>query len=226
MKAFATALFDLEGTLVGYDETFELRWTQKLLRDFGRRRNDPQLAGITDDDVAAYLQLPVRDRVSRLLAWGYRDAEEFLAGWSTDDACSAKLGGMFCYPDASVLRDCAERGVKVGVVTSSPERIARAQVRLLEDRVGAVISSVTVASRDSGVPMKPHPDPLLRCLAELDAGAESAFYVGNEDVDVRAAVASGIYDVLIDRGRTRTTVQPSLRITSLRALVPFLKDAS
>ncbi len=216
---FRVAIFDLEGTLVDYNRRFEIYWTKRLLRTFGTTIGSRKLKNIKDKEVKEYLALDIRSREKKLLSWGYSSVREFLNGWNTEEALSAKEKFLYCYKDVGALLDLERNGIKLGIVTSAPKSLADRELKLLRETLGKNIFKVVVyASYGSGIKMKPAPDSILLCLRQLGSSPEDAVYVGNEDVDILAAKNAGVRDILINRRRYKITVPPSITISSLKGL--------
>lgn len=226
VNRIAAVLFDLDGTLVDYDKTFELVWTKKILIAHGIECSRTDLTEIADSQVAEYLDLPVDLREKVLLSWGFSDVRAFLNEWNTEETFCAKEAFLFCYEDVSALQELKkEFGVKIGIVTSAPEVLARKELILLETRIGqGVVDEFTIASYGSGIPMKPAPDSIASSLKRLGVDESKAIYVGNEDVDVDAAINAGVKDVLINRGRVKTKRKASNPVDSLHEIRRILCD--
>ncbi len=210
------AVFDLDGTLVDYDRSFEVSWTIKLLHDFGAKTGNKSLEEIEGAEVQRYLSLSILDREKKLLGWGYASARQFLNGWNTEQAFLEKMRFSYCYSDVPSLLRLAERKLKLGIVTSAPRNLADKELEMLSAVLGADLFPHRIyASHGSGIEMKPSPQGILLCLEEMGLPPREAIYVGNEDNDILAARNAGIKGVLIKRGRYHTTVEPSFEIASL-----------
>jgi phosphoglycolate phosphatase-like HAD superfamily hydrolase len=219
-----TAIFDMDGTLLDYDRSFETMWTTELLRRFGRAQKDHALADISGPAVEQYLRMPMPQREQQLLSWGYASMRQFLNGWNTEEVYAAKEAYLTCYPDTYILEYLRTHGFKLGIVTSAPESLARREMRVLEAKHSSgIINELVIASHESGIPMKPAPDGIVTCLSRLASSRSTAFYVGNEDADMQAAQAAGVIDILIDRGRVTTSSTTSRRITSLDEIKMWLE---
>ena len=96
-----------------------------------------------------------------------------------------------------LLEDLKADGRKLGIVTAK----RRATVELAFDTVPIEhLFDVVVAGDEIGR-QKPHPEPLLRALAELGARPETAAYVGDSPFDMQAAKAGGLTAVAVTWGR-------------------------
>jgi len=95
------------------------------------------------------------------------------------------------YPNAKLfLESLNTLGMATGIVTSSPRPYAEDIVR----HHGLPIRVVT-AYHDTRM-HKPHAAPLLHGLAAI--GAESGVYLGDDDIDARAAGSAGISFIRLD----------------------------
>ena len=120
-----------------------------------------------------------------------------------------------------VLAALAEQGVKLGVVTSAPRCAAIPALRATHLHL---VLSGCVVTAESCRRRKPHPDPLRRALAILEAAPEQALYVGDAPEDAVAAQACGIRFALagwsrVGAGRRRLPHDWLLeRVSDLQAL--------
>ena len=87
-------------------------------------------------------------------------------------------------------------GLRLGVVTNKPARAATDLLR----RHGLARWIQSVVGGDSGLPRKPHPEPLLRACEELGVAPAAALMVGDSLVDVLAARAAGLTVVCVPYG--------------------------
>ncbi len=97
------------------------------------------------------------------------------------------------YP--GVARGLAElhaRGIRLAVVTNKPRRMA---IELLT-RMSLSQWIELVVGGDSGLPRKPHPQPVLAACEALGVPAAQALMVGDSQTDVLAARAAGLAAVV------------------------------
>ncbi len=91
------------------------------------------------------------------------------------------------------LLDALEReGLPWGVVTNKLGRFTEPLLEALglAQRAGCVISGDTCARA------KPHPDPLLEAARRLGSPAEGCMYIGDDERDVQAGRAAGMWTVV------------------------------
>jgi HAD superfamily hydrolase (TIGR01549 family) len=97
---------------------------------------------------------------------------------------------------ADALRRLADAGFVLGLVTAGDEIVVQAQM----ERLGvAGLLPIRVYGSDD-IASKPHPDPLLRALRQLERSdrAELARYVGDVPDDMRMARAVGALGIGIE----------------------------
>ena len=130
------------------------------------------------------------------------------------------------YKDITALKEFHSAGLKIGVVTGSPDHIAEFELELIEQALkGDYIDTLVVASFYSSIPSKPHPKSLQVCLERLQVPKERTIMVGNGSEDILAAQAAGLTDVMIDRGEyIFNGVQPTHRIKGLYELIKFVES--
>ena len=92
------------------------------------------------------------------------------------------------YPGiVELLQLLREAGIKTAVVSNKSDENVQALVRDYFDG----LFTVAVGARD-GVPRKPSPELVEIALSELGVTKEEAIYIGDSDVDVATAKASGL----------------------------------
>jgi phosphoglycolate phosphatase-like HAD superfamily hydrolase len=95
-----------------------------------------------------------------------------------------------------LLRGLRGRGFRLGILTRSSERFARAA--LVRTGLGTYFSYLR--SRSSPGPAKPSPEALLMLLQEMGVPVERALFVGDHLLDAECAIAARVrfYGVLPD----------------------------
>src|SRR5262245_24902958 len=145
---YQLGIFDLSWTLVGYDEKLTFECTRAILNAYG--------LALTDQDIIDYLRLDMEGRRARRRSWGIENDSQFAERWNSPEIIDRKLRHAFCFPDVVVLTRLKEMGLKLTVVSSSPPRLARGELALVEGRLPGWPFDVYVdLSRSSGRRMKP-----------------------------------------------------------------------
>ena len=167
----AAALFDWDGTIV---DTLPLIYRANVVvlgelgitlsREWFRERYTP-------DWRASYRELGVPE--DRWEAVAARWAEEMRAG--RPRALPWARGA---------LRRLARHGVRLGLVTASTRGVVEPNLRRLN--LEGVFETAYFA--DDVVNGKPHPEALLRALADLGVAPADAVYVGDTTVDLAMAI--------------------------------------
>ena len=96
-----------------------------------------------------------------------------------------------------LLAELSAGGGRLGIVTAK----RRATVQLAFDTVPIEHLFDVVVAGDETERQKPHPEPLLRAVAQLDARASTAAYVGDSPFDIQAAKAGGLAAIAVTWGR-------------------------
>ncbi len=107
----------------------------------------------------------------------------------------AELGA--CEGMLDLLEELKRAGRKLGIVTAK----RRMTVGLAFETVPIEHLFDVVVAGDETERHKPHPEPLLRALAQLGASADTAAYVGDSPFDIQAAKAGGLTAVAVTWGR-------------------------
>jgi HAD superfamily hydrolase (TIGR01509 family) len=85
-------------------------------------------------------------------------------------------------------------GFKLGIATSSPRALPYL------DRWGVRHVFEVVIGREDVTERKPHPESVLRCVAELELEPAEAVYVGDSLIDIEAGQAAGVHTVAVLTG--------------------------
>lgn len=120
------------------------------------------------------------------------------------------------YNDCHVLKKLSEKGIKLGVLTGTPQFIAEIEL----DKLGIEFDAVVFAHEEKA---KPSPDGLDECLNLLETKKEAALFVGNGDEDIQAAKKIGMLDIHIDRGEHVIKTSPTKTIKTLEELLEMIK---
>jgi len=177
-------VFDWDGTLMdSLAAVFEAN--AKVLAEFGVPFDETRYrAAYTPDWRVMYERLGVP--LAAMEAAGDRWLELYA---DTDDA--QLLPGA-----AEALRRLADAGFVLGLVTAGDQVVVEAQMERLG--VGGLLPIRVYGSDD--VASKPHPDPLLRALRQLERTdrAHLARYVGDVPDDMRMARAVGALGIGVE----------------------------
>lgn len=97
----------------------------------------------------------------------------------------------------NLLEELKAGGRRLGIVTAK----RRATVDLAFETVPIAHLFDVVVAGDETERHKPHPEPLLRALAQVGATVETAAYVGDSPFDIQAAKAGGLTAIAVTWGR-------------------------
>ena len=178
-------LFDLDGTLL--DSAPDMLATVDAMRAArGRGPMDmthlrPVVSkGARAMTGAAFPDIPADERNQWI--------PEFLATYERE---LGRHGTLFDGIDA-MLRALEDAGCAWGIVTNTPEYLARALMPMLgwETRCAVLIGGDTLSER------KPHPLPLLHAAQAMGVAPAEVIYVGDDERDIQAARAAGMKSVV------------------------------
>ena len=186
-RAVADAiLFDLDGTLVDTAPTISAALNQL--------RAGRGLLDLTPDIVRPWISLGVDDLVRRGV--GGKPLDDDVASFrSTLAALPTSRESL--YPGCEkLLFDLRSCGRHLAIVSNKPERLCR---KVLQD-LGLTNLFGSIVGGDTAKFCKPDPAPLLTALAELGLCAQTAVFVGDSDLDAKAAMALRIPFYLFEGG--------------------------
>ena len=210
-KAIRGVLFDKDGTLFGFQETWA-PWAASLLRDLGG--DGPRaaaLAAALGFDLAERRFLPGSPAVAGTLADQVAILLPHLPDWTAEglrDHLTRSAADAVPVPAAdltALLSDLRGRGMRIGVATNDGAFPAR---RHLE---GAGIAALVdwMAGYDSGHGAKPEPGMLLAFARETGLEPAEIVVVGDSLHDLHAARAAGMVGVGVLTGTApRRVLEP------------------
>jgi pyrophosphatase PpaX len=179
-------LFDLDGTVVDSGAIILASLRHATQTVLGETISDERLlATVGGSGLASQMRDFAPDRVDELVRV-YTDHNAPL------HAELAACDGML-----ELLEDLKADGRRLGIVTAK----RRKTVQLAFDTVPIEHLFDVVVAGDETERQKPHPEPLLRALAQLGARTTTAAYVGDSPFDIQAAKAGGLTAIAATWGR-------------------------
>lgn len=182
-----TYLFDLDGTLLDSIDMILTSFHHTSQAHLGRELSDQYwLAGVGT---------PLRTQLSKIA----RSEAELDAMMDTyRDFNLAKHDEMAkAYPGiVEVVKTLHRDGAKLALVTSKLSEGANRGVRLLglDEELAVRVCADDVANG------KPHPEPVLKALAALDAKPGQAVFIGDSDHDIESGRAAGVETAAVNWG--------------------------
>jgi len=178
---YDTILFDFDGTLV---PSLEL-WLGSFQYALGK-------VGHAVPEETILRRFFYREFEDVAQEFGLPSGEEF--GNHVHDGLMEAFGTVQLYPGVRDVLDwcCAQPGLAVGLVTSSPRpQVEHALVQLgITDRFHAIVTGHDITH------YKPHPEPVLMALGKLNRRPEQALFIGDYRADVLAGQAAGTHTAL------------------------------
>jgi pyrophosphatase PpaX len=179
-------LFDLDGTVVDSGAIILASLRHATQTVLGETIPDERLlATVGGSGLASQMRDFAPDRVEELVRV-YTEHNKPLH--SELAACDGMI---------ELLEDLRAEGRKLGIVTAK----RRATVELAFARVAIEHLFDVVVAGDETDRQKPHPEPLLRAVAQLGARASTTAYVGDSPFDMQAAKAGGLGAIAVTWGR-------------------------
>ncbi|MEK3884919.1 pyrophosphatase PpaX [Paenibacillus sp. PL2-23] len=178
MRQVRTMLFDLDGTIL---DTNEL-----IIRSFLEALKDCVPQGFCRDHIIPSMGQPLEQQL-RLFS-GLEDVAHLVAAYrEVNLRLHDELVTVFAHVN-EVLETLHQQGVQIGVVTTKMRMTTEKGLKYvgIYDYVDAIVTI------DDVVNAKPHPEPVQKALALLNADPASTIMVGDSSVDMQAAVAAGV----------------------------------
>lgn len=102
------------------------------------------------------------------------------------------LKNVMPFPDTgNVLRMLHARNIRLGIVTSTPQKNIKDKMKILNQE--RIIDLIDVVISDGDVQRKkPFPDPLILCMDRMGFKSDQCVYVGDMGIDIIAGRAAGM----------------------------------
>jgi len=182
-----TYLFDLDGTLLDSIDLILTSFHHTSRIHLGRELTDEYwLAGVGTPLRTALSKVAGSDEETDAMLATYRDFN-----LEHHDAMAKAYPGV-----ADVVRRLHRDGAKLALVTSKLSIGANRGLRLLELEEEFPVRICA----DDVVNGKPHPEPVLKALAALEAPASSAVFIGDSEHDMAAGRGAGVDTVAVTWG--------------------------
>lgn len=176
MIRYRAILFDLDGTLLD-SVSIILNATKQVFTEMQ----------LPYDEAAIRKSIGI-PLVVQAVEWAGDRAEEFRERYRPIYN-SLQEEHAHLFPNTyEMLQTIRREGLLTGVVTSKGARGTRRAL----DKTGISGLFDTVVTADDVVLHKPHPDPILKALADLSLEPHEALYVGDSLFDAEAADAAGV----------------------------------
>jgi pyrophosphatase PpaX len=182
---FPVVLFDLDGTLVDSAGIILASFHHATETVLQRRFPDEQiLAQVGGSNLEAQMGLLAPEHVDELVRV-YR---------AHNDPSYSELA---CFDGVvDVLAQLKDEGRRLGVVSAKRSPT----VQRVFDGAGIGTYFDVIVGSDATERHKPHPEPLLYALKQLDAQPADAAYVGDSPFDMAAAKAANVFGIAVAWG--------------------------
>ena len=189
-------LFDVDGTLAGSVELF-YEVALEVLR----------LAGLPPrprDEVYALMRVGHPSPLEQLFPPDYPDVEATvrrIRDSRMDEWLRRYHEETEAIPGSvALLHDLHGRGFRLGIATSSGRALPFLDTWGVRHLFGAIVGREDVQRH------KPHPEPLVTCLAALRLDPGAAMYVGDSPIDIQAGKAAGLPTVGVLTGTSTAAI--------------------
>lgn len=204
-------IYDLDGTLVYFKQEGYSWLVIQALKEFNVIPTQQQI------DKFWYMG----NRDNTILEFWDIDPPEFWNAYSGFDTIEHRMNYVGPYSDAAVVKMLSKAQKKQGIVTAAPKDIGHYQIELIGHKY---FGSIVNANVSSGIPKKPAPDGILKCLKELKIRPENAVMVGNGPEDYSGAISAGVKPIWLDRQEyDYPNFNPEIKIESLIELLDIEK---
>lgn len=121
----------------------------------------------------------------------------------------------------SILKEIVTDGMKVGIVTSTPQEGMPYKLKVLED-AGVEKLFEAIVTADDVQNKKPAAEPLVECIHRLGVAPDKSVYVGDARIDIKAGKAAGMKTIGVLTGFDDSTAlkaeNPDAILSSVRDL--------
>ena len=200
----AAVVFDLDGTLA--DSAPDIHYSLNAVLN-QRGLNSIELSSVTLM-IGGGPELLIRRALDEL--GRAAEAGEIAALTAEFESTYLEHGNVLTnlFPGAlDCMTRLEELGIPIGLCSNKPEHICDQLLADLEIRK----FFAAIQGSGTGLPKKPHPDPLLAILDRLGAKPAQSLYIGDSSTDVETARAGDVPVALVKHGYT---LQPAATLGS------------
>jgi phosphoglycolate phosphatase len=205
MKDIRVVTFDCDGVLF---DTLEANrhYYNRIRQHFGQpEMSTEQLHYVHSHTVFEAIDKLFEDPAQREAAHAFRKTIDY----------SGILNYLTMEPHLLALLDWMRGKFKIAIATNRTDTMSRLLSAFgLTDRFDLVVTSLDVERP------KPHPDPLLKILAQFNAAPCQSLFVGDSEVDEKTARAAGVPFVAY----CNPSLSAEHHIKSLKDLRPLLEN--
>jgi HAD superfamily hydrolase (TIGR01509 family) len=183
-NSIRTAIFDMDGTLVDSTDAY-CDVVEEILFCFGMEMTVPRGALIERMSHGKKLSDVLfpsehEDREKAIERFNNLAMEAFKEAFARGEV--ELIAGV-----DRVFEELSHRGFSLAIVTSSMSEVVVPYLKTM--KLHSYLDCVV--AREDVPRLKPHPDPLLKCLKILSAEPCHAIYVGDSIIDIQAGKAAG-----------------------------------
>lgn len=195
-------IFDLDGTLADSEELI-IQSFQHIYRIYKGKEEDEAVlkktfGAILKDVIISNFDEPFETVIGEYREYHHANFEKYMKLFQGAD---------------ELIRTLYSKGYTLGIVTSRLEYTAMKILDMHDIR--KYFSSIVTA--DMCVNHKPDPEPLLKCLNELNADMDESIYIGDTSFDIECAKNTGVKSILVtwnDYENVEEKIKADYRISS------------
>ena len=207
---YKAVIFDLDGTLVHTMPEYRYKIVGQTLKDFGIKAYN--------EDIDSFWFESGRNKIIKN-SFGI-DPKLFWRRYHHYDDPELRKRLSRAYEDVDFIHELRMHGIKTGIVTGAPVRVASLEIDIIGKEN---FDGIVFARQSNGIRPKPDPHGIEECLNHLTVQKDETVYVGNSDEDLMTAKNAQVFDVLLFRGEHKfPETQSSLTIYSLYELRELL----
>ncbi|AZK45457.1 pyrophosphatase PpaX [Paenibacillus lentus] len=171
-----TVLFDLDGTIIDTNELIIASFQHVL-----DKHKQPR----TREQIIPYMGMTLEQQFQAFSGW--QDVSELVTDYrSFNTIHHDTMVKGFPHVD-EVISTLKDRGIKLGIVTT---KIRPSTMRVLE-LFGLVKYMDTIVTVQDVTHPKPHPEPVLKAMEQLNADPKRTIMIGDSPADIKSAQAAG-----------------------------------
>ncbi|GAA5417188.1 pyrophosphatase PpaX [Paraliobacillus ryukyuensis] len=207
-----TILFDLDGTLINTNELIIASFTHTLEKHTGRT--------YTREEILPFIGPPLDESMRHV---DESQAEAMVQTYREHNIANHKKY-VVAYPTVvETVKTLKEKGYQLGIVTTKIRETAELGVKItgMEGMFDVIIGLDDVTNA------KPHPEPIIKALTELNANPMHALMVGDNYHDIESGHNAGVKTAgvawSIKGEATLAKYEPDYMLKEMKDLLPILE---